>query len=67
MAVQNEILFKQQITVPEVFQSDVSGEGAQISGRPRHRTPASPGELITRMAVIVEFDPETYAELFQTS
>ncbi|MHC3973338.1 hypothetical protein ACIPM3_30810, partial [Pseudomonas aeruginosa] len=27
MAVQNEILFKQQITVPEVFQSDVSGEG----------------------------------------
>ncbi len=27
MAVQNEVLFKQQITVPEVFQSDVSGEG----------------------------------------
>lgn len=27
MAVQSEILFKQQTTIPEVFQSDVSGEG----------------------------------------
>lgn len=61
MAVQNEILFN---TAPEVFQSDVSSEGlkalADLGTERLYRL-----VLITRMAIIVGFNPETYTELFQ--